>query len=199
MAHYVYYCTMRSINAYVLFFLFIAGTSSCKENYDAPCRAVAYESISFTASEKSWLAYTKADTLTYERLPSSSLRNGFVIPEASTWARMPRAGSNPECPPDSIQYEQLNFTLKLDSNFHTLHIRFDKRNSELTCSSDSGIFRFPFSSLSSPDSVFMTAANWSGRAFSGIYMRTSNNDSLYYTKTDGVIRYMNSTSVFQLQ
>ena len=199
MAHYVYYCTMRNILVIVLLFLVTTWAMSCKENYDAPCRAIAYESVLLSSAEKSWLAFTTADTLSYTTLPSDSLISGYVLPEASTWYRIPRPGSNPECPPDSLQFEQLNYTIKFNSILNTIRVMFDKRSRELLFSADSNVFRLSFLALSSPDSVSISSASLGGRVFSDIYIRTSLSDSLYYTKTDGIIRYKNSVSGYQLQ
>lgn len=199
MVHYVYYCTMRIIHAIILLLLFVAGFMSCKENYDAPCRAIAYESVLLSSAEKSWLAFTTADTLSYLTLPSDSLINGYVLPEAATWGRITRPGSNPECPPDSLQFEQLNYTIKFNPTINTIRVMFDKRSRELVFSADSDVFRLSFLALSSPDSVTISSASWSGRVFSDIYARTSRNDSLYYTKTDGIVRYKHSASGYQLQ
>lgn len=199
MAHYVYYCTMRNILVIVLLFLVTTWAMSCKENYDAPCRAIAYESVLLSSAEKSWLAFTTADTLSYTTLPSDSLISGYVLLEASTWSRIPRPGSNPECPPDSLQFEQLNYTIKFNSTLNTIRVMFDKRSRELLFSADSNVFRLSFLALSSPDSVSISSASLGGRVFSDIYIRTSLSDSLYYTKTDGIIRYKNSVSGYQLQ
>lgn len=171
--------------------------ASCKENYDAPCRAVNYKSVTLTSFDKSFVPYTSADTLEFTSIPGGSISDVVINPENAYWVRTAAIGSNPECPPDSIQYEVMPYTVGFPSYQVLMHL--DKARQELRFTIDSSTFRISFAALSSADSVYVNTAEWNGNNYSNVYLRTANADSLYYTRTSGIVRFIRGSSGYLMK
>lgn len=181
------------------FLLLIILFSSCKSNYDAPCRSPVDYDIPLNTDENATWPYFGIDTLVLIASTGDTLN--MILVDVGDAYKEVGIRNNPECPDDILKCQYKFKTYVPDSPFTYFSFRtaISKADSAVSIFFDSSGVSLSFQKLLAPDSATYDSIRFNNRIFNNVYAGIINQtDSIYYTTSQGLIRYRNSKYILNI-
>lgn len=170
-----------------IFMVLVALAIGCKPNYDAPCRLPVTYYQYLDGFELYFWPFTTRDTLIYLTQANDTLR---FIPGtiAQSFTSFPYH-NNPECPDDSLGYENRTLPFIDSVNLSRTFVTFiSKSDALIRFGIDVHTFTWPWEKLD-PDSATFDSLQYFGVNYPAVFTQVANGDSLYFNLSKGVVRY----------